>query len=146
MTSAGALAGGIQRLGATRVAFIAPYLPPLAQRVISYLGDLGIEVVDHISLGIADNRAVGRLDPFALLRLLPELKLHRAEALVLSACVQMPSLPAIPAAEEITGLPVLSAATATALALLETLRLDPMIEGAGSPLGGRAAARPLRIV
>jgi hypothetical protein len=44
-----------------------------------------------------------------------------------------------------TGLPVLSAATATALALLETLRLDPMIEGAGALLGGRAAARPLRI-
>ena len=41
---------------------------------------------------------------------------------------------------------VLSAATATALALLETLRLDPMIEGAGVLLGGRAAARPLRIV
>ena len=65
---------------------------------------------------------------------------------MLSACVQMPSLPAIPAAEEITGLPVLSAATATTLALLETLRLDPMIEGAGVLLGGRAAARPLRIV
>ena len=88
---------------------------------------------------------MGHLDPFALLRLLPELDLHRAEALVLSACVQMPSLPAIVAAEEITGLPVLSAATATTLALLETLRLDPMIEGAGGLLAGRAGARPLRI-
>jgi maleate isomerase len=145
VTSAGALGEGIRRLDVSRIALIAPYLPALTERVIAYLADLGIEVVDHIGLGIPDNRAVGRLDPFALLRLLPELDLHRAEALVLSASVQMPSLPAIVAAEEMTGLPVLSAATATALALLETLRLDPMIEGAGALLGGRAAARPLRI-
>jgi maleate isomerase len=143
VTSAGALVEGIHRLGVTRVALIAPYLPALTQRVLDYLGDLGIEVVDHISLGVADNRAVGRLDPFALLRLLPELDLRRADALVLSACVQMPSLPAIAAAEEITGLPVLSAATATAFCLLETLGLDPMIEGAGALLRGRADSRAM---
>src|SRR5260370_37264665 len=104
-----------------------------------------MEVVGHISLGITDNRAVGRLDPFALLRLLPELDLRRAEALVLSACVQMPSLPAIVAAEGMTGLPVLSPPTATALALLEPLRLDPMIAGAGARRGARAAPRPLTL-
>jgi maleate isomerase len=136
VTSAGALAEGIRRLGVTRVAVIAPYLPPLTQQVVDYLGDLGIHVVDRISLGVADNRAVGRLDPLALLDLLPKLELCRAEALVLSACVQMPSLPVIAAAEELTGLPVLSAATATAFQLLETLGLDPMIEGAGTLLGG----------
>ena len=47
--------------------------------------------------------------------------LRRAEALVLSACVQMPSLPAIQAAQDLTGLPALSAATATGDAVLTAL-------------------------
>jgi maleate isomerase len=141
ITSAGALAAGIQRLGATRVALIAPYLAPLTGCVIDYLADLGIEVVDSVSLGIADNREVGRLDPSRLIGLIERLDLRRADALVLSACVQMPSLPAIPAAEELTGLPVLSAATATAAQILEALGLEPMIDGAGALLAaGRAPA------
>jgi maleate cis-trans isomerase len=50
-------------LGARRVALIAPYMPPvLTQRVVDYLADLGIAVVDVISLAVTDNRPVGVLD------------------------------------------------------------------------------------
>jgi maleate isomerase len=142
ITSAGALAAGIHMLGVTRVAIIAPYLAPLTQCVVDYLADLGIEVVDALSLGVADNREVGRLDPSGLVALTERLDLRRADAVVLSACVQMPSLPAIPAVEALTGLPVLSAATATARQVLDVLELEPMIDGAGALLrGGRCEAR-----
>ena len=50
---------------------------------------------------------------------------------MLSACVQMPSLPAIPLVERRTGLPTLSAATATAHQLLAALELEPLITDAG---------------
>ena len=56
---------------------------------------------------------------------------------MLSACVQMPSLPAIEAAQQRTGLPTLSAATATARELLISLGLDPVIPGAGALLAAR---------
>jgi maleate isomerase len=46
----------------------------------------------------------------------------------------MPSLPAIEAVERESGLPVLSAATSTAYAILRELGLTPSIPGAGSLL------------
>jgi maleate isomerase len=71
------------------------------------------------------------MDPCELVPLAGRLDLRRAEAIVLSACVQMPSLPAIVAVEEQTDLPVLSAATATAHQLLTTLGLKPVVPKCG---------------
>ncbi len=134
VTSAGALIDGITSLGARRVAMIAPYAPPLTGKVVDYLADAGIEVVDAISLDVTDNRAVGRLDPQQLVTLTDRLDLTNADAVVLSACVQMPSLAALEAAEERTGLPTLSAATATVRSLLTALELEPSVPGGGALL------------
>ena len=145
VTSAGALVDGIRALGARRVAMIAPYAPPLTAKVVAYLAAEGIEVVDAISLNVTDNRAVGRLDPAALVGLTDHLDLAEADALVLSACVQMPSLPSIEAAEQRTRLPTLSAATATARGILRALDLVPEIPGAGALLRtGPAVSAPSR--
>ena len=76
-----------------------------------------IEVVASVSLGISDNVEVGRLDPGQLIAHARRLDLADADAVVLSACVQMPSLPAIDAARREFQRPVLSAATATAAEL-----------------------------
>jgi maleate isomerase len=53
---------------------------------------------------------------------------------VLSACVQMRSLSAIEEVERDSGLPTLSAATATTWAILRALDLDPAVPGAGALL------------
>jgi maleate isomerase len=140
ITSAGALIEAIRAVGAKRVALVAPYLKPLTQLVIDYLTDQGIEVVDSVSLEVADNLAVGRLNPMQLPVIAERLDLSRADALVLSACVQMPSLPAISVAEKKFGLPVLSAATATTHQLLARLGLDTRIPDCGSLLGGQSSA------
>ena len=58
-SSAGALVRALQRLGASRVAIVAPYLKPLTGLVVRYLADYGIEVVDSVSLEVADNVEVG---------------------------------------------------------------------------------------
>ena len=47
-----------------------------------------------------------------------------ADAVVLSACVQMPSLPAVPVVEKELGLPVLTAATSTVHQVLTRLGLS----------------------
>lgn len=93
VSSAGALLDGIKALGAKRVAIITPYMKPLTGLVANYIEDAGIEVVDALSLEVPDNLAVARLDPADLLDHWRRLDLSRADALVLSACVQMPSLP-----------------------------------------------------
>lgn len=137
VSSAGALLSGISALGARRVAIITPYMKPLTQTVADYIEESGTEVVDALSLEVSDNLAVAGLDPADLKQHSQRLNLGRADALVVSACVQMPSLPVIPALEESVGLPVLSAATATAHRLLGELGLRTWVPHAGSLLSGR---------
>jgi len=55
----------------------------------------------------------------------------------------MPSLPAIPLVERRAGLPILSAATATAHQLLAALDLEPLITNAGALLAEAGESRLL---
>jgi maleate isomerase len=139
-SSAGALVRSLQRLDAKRVALVAPYVRSLTQVVIDYLAAYGIEVVSSVSLEVDDNVAVGRLDPSRLVAHAAPLDMLGVDAVVLSACVQMPSLPAINDAEQEFDLPVLSASTATAHEVLELLGEEPYVPRAG------AALAPLRSV
>lgn len=134
VTSAGALVAGLAALGARRVALIAPYVEPLTAKVCDYLAAAGVTVVDRISLGVADNVAVGRLDPDRLPELAAKLDVTDADAVVLSACVQMPSLPAVPVVERQLGLPVLTAATATVHQVLTRLGRSTSVPAAGALL------------
>jgi maleate isomerase len=131
VTSAGALVDGLAVLGARRVALVAPYLPALTAKVVDYLAAYGVGVVDAISLGVEDNVAVGRLDPQKLPAIAARLDVRDADAVVLSACVQMPSLSAISAVENALGRPVLTAATATVHQILARLGFDPFVPDAG---------------
>ena len=135
LNAAGALVEALHHLGATRVAMICPYEKPLARLVVDYLAAEGITVVDHIALGIADNLEVADQDPQAPARLWRELDTSEVDAIIASACVQMPSLPAISLIERASGLPTLSASVATTWALLRALRLEPVAPGGGTLLG-----------
>jgi maleate isomerase len=141
-SSAGALVRALQQLGAANVAIVAPYLKPLTQLVSVYLAAYGIRVVSSVSLEVSDNQLVGRLDPGLLIDHALRLHLDEADAVVLSACVQMPSLSAIADAEQQLGLPVLSAATATAAELLTLLGETPFVAGAGAALAKPQSPEP----
>ncbi|MFF0104196.1 maleate cis-trans isomerase family protein [Streptomyces hirsutus] len=144
VSSAGALLDGIAALGAKKVAIVTPYMRPLTRLVAEYIEDAGVEVVDALSLEVADNLAVARLDPQDLREHYKRLKLGDADAVVLSACVQMPSLAAVQPVEDELGLPVLSAATATAFRILTELGLPPLVPGAGRLLSGTEVGTPGR--
>jgi maleate isomerase len=139
VSSAGALVAGLRALGAERVAVVAPYVDELMALVTGYLRGSGFDVTDSVNLCIANNLEVGAHDPARLPALARSLDLAGADALVLSACVQMPSLPALQLVEDELGLPVLSAATATARAVLERLGVAPVVPGAGALLGAGTA-------
>lgn len=140
LSSAGALVAGLQALGAERVAIVAPYMKPLTAKLIDFLAVNSIEVVDSISLCVADNVEVGRLDQGKLPEIADRLDVSGAQAVVLSACVQMPSLAAIPLVEQQLGLPTLSAATATAREVLRVLGVPAEVPRAGALLTASARA------
>jgi maleate isomerase len=142
VSSAGALVAALSTMDARRVAIIAPYLRPLTAKVVDYLAAAGVTVVDAISLEIADNVAVGRRDPMDLVALADRLDVRDADAVVLSACVQMPSLPAVPVVERRLGRPVVTAATATVHQVLDRLGLATRVPDAGALLSGSRAVTP----
>lgn len=149
VTSAGALVDGLHALGARKIALIAPYMKPLTQVVVDYIEAEGIEVLDRVALEIEDNLEVGRRDPLALIDIYPMLNLANADALVVSACVQMPSLAAIPPIEARVGIPVLSSAVGTTFRMLEELGLSTEVPEAGALLNGtygRSGDAPCRAV
>jgi maleate isomerase len=133
-SSAGALIEGLRALGARRLVLVTPYLRPLAERVVSYIGSEGFDVTDWRALEVADNAKVACIPGDRVMAAARDLDLTGADALVISACVQMPSLDLVDAAEQEFGLPVLSAATAGAYSLLTALDLPVDIPGAGSLL------------
>jgi maleate isomerase len=129
VSSAGALVEALHALEARRVGIVTPYLKKLTRLVVEYIEDSGVEVADAISLEVPDNRAVAALDPQDLKNHWKRLDLRDCDALVLSACVQMPSLSVIEEVEQRAELPTLSAATATTWAILRALDLEPVAPG-----------------
>lgn len=136
VTSAGALVDGLHALKAKKVAILAPYMKPLTALVIDYIESEGIEVVDSISLEIPDNLEVGRQDPLAPDEITKRLNTSNVDAIVASACVQMPSLPSIQRIEDRTGLPTVSSAVCTTYMMLRRLELNTHVPGFGTLLSG----------
>jgi maleate isomerase len=139
ISSAGALVDGLKLMGAKRIAVLCPYMKPLTQLVVDYIEHEGIEVKDFVALEIQDNLKVGAQDPMAPAELYKRLDIKGVDALVLSACVQMPSLAAIPQVEAEAGIPVVSAAAATTHQMLKALNLEARLPNAGHLLSGAFA-------
>ena len=140
VTSAGALIEGLKVIGAKKISILAPYMKPLTQLVVDYIENEGIEVVDALSLEIHDNLEVGARDPRAPAELWRKLNIANIDAIVASACVQMPSLASIPLIEAASGLPVVSSAVCTTYQMLTKLGLKTMTPNAGTLLAGRYPA------
>jgi maleate isomerase len=136
ITSAGALVDALKVMKARRIAVVAPYMLPLTKLVIDYIQNEGHEVVVWRALEIPDNLEVGRHDPARLPGIVAGMDVGGVDAIVLSACVQMPSLQAVAQVEAMTGKPVVTAAIATTYAMLKALKLDTYVPGAGALLSG----------
>ena len=137
VTSAGALVDGLKAIGAKKVSLLAPDMRPLTALVVDYIEHQGIEVVDSLSLEIPDNLEVGRQDPRAPIEITKKLKTTGVDAVVASACVQMPSLASIQPIEDRVGLPVISSSVATTYMMLKRLGLNTAVPRFGSLLSGK---------
>ena len=136
VTSAGALVQTLKDIGIRKVAVIAPYLPSLTDTVCGYIQDEGVEVIDSHSLAVTNNLEVGELDQSQLVSIASSMS-EEAEAVVLSACVQMPSLDVLAKTEELLGKPVISAATATVYQAMKKLGMPLNMNTYGKLLSGK---------
>ncbi|MDF0531213.1 maleate cis-trans isomerase [Tsukamurella sp. 8F] len=134
LSSAGALVDALADMGATRIAVVTPYQRPLAEQVMAYLEHEGLTVTEWRALEVADNAEVGRIPGERVMEAARSMDLADVDALVLSACVQMPSLDLVQAAEDEFGVPVITAATAGAYRILRAVGVTVDIPGAGSLL------------
>ena len=134
VNSAGALIEGMHSLGMKKVSIICPYMKPLTKLVVDYIENQGIEVQDFLALEIPDNLEVAARDPNAPADLWKKLDTKGIDGIIASACVQMPSLPAVEKIEKMSGLPTLSAAVATTWSILDALKLDTKAPGGGTLL------------
>ena len=139
VSSAGALVDGLHLMGAKRISIVTPYMRPLTNMVAEYIEAEGVEVSDSIALEIPDNLEVAAQNPLNLTEIYKDVNLKNIDALVLSACVQMPSLAAIQKVEDECGIPVLSAAVATTHQMLKQLGLEATVPGCGTLLSGKYA-------
>ncbi|QIN67950.1 Maleate isomerase (plasmid) [Caballeronia sp. SBC1] len=137
VTSAGALVDGLHAMGAKRVSVVCPYMKPLTKMVVEYIESEGIEVKDYVALEIPDNLQVAAQDPANLVDIYKRLDCGNIDAMVLSACVQMQSLPSIQKVQEESGIPTVSAAVATTWQMLRRLELRTEVAGCGELLSGK---------
>lgn len=136
ITSAGALIHGLTVLRAKKIAVLAPYMQPLTKMVVDYITAEGFTVTDYKALEIADNLAVGHRSPLDVIADYKTLDVTDIDVLVISACVQMPSLDAIPILEQQLGIPVVSSAVCTTYEMLKALGLKTIVPNAGTLLNG----------
>ena len=134
MTSAGALIHGLKALGAKKISLMAPYMVPLTDKVVGYIENEGIEVVDRICFEISDNLEVGRRDPMRLLDDVRKLNTANVDVVVLSACVQMQSIAALQRAQDALGIRVTSTSACTVRNMLDLLGLPAGTPGYGAVL------------
>jgi len=140
ISSAGALIETLHRLNAKRIALIAPYMPPLTQSVIDYIEAEGVATVDSRSLSVPDNYEVGCIPGEKIETALADMNIRAVDALVLSACVQMPSLAILAQVQDHLSVPVITAASCTSAAILSALQLDPSVIPGGAGLAWSRSA------
>lgn len=140
VSSAGALIEGLNALKAKKISMITPYMKPLTKLVVDYIEDEGIEVVDALSLEIPDNQEVAAQDSRRPASLFKRLNVKDVDAVVVSACVQMPSLASVPIVEALSGLPVVSTSICTTFRMLKELGLATVAPGGGTLLSGHLDA------
>ena len=126
----------LKAMGAKKVSVLTPYMKPLTRLVVDYIEHEGIAVHDSLSLEIADNLEVGAQDPAAPAQIVQRLDTHGVDVVVISACVQMPSLASVQVAQDRLGIPVVSAAACTTWAMLKRLGLETRVPNAGALLSG----------
>lgn len=118
ITTSGAVVAALHELGMSRVSVATPYLPELSELLVDFLGEYGITVEGHLSLGLGSR--IWEASYAEIADLARRADRPDAEAIVLS-CTNLPTYDLIAPLERELGKPVVSANQALMWAALRTL-------------------------
>ncbi len=130
-TTSTALIKAIGALGVKKVALAMPYEPRLGEKLIQYVENFGVEVVNHEGLGLTTDWDIGRLDSSSLNDLIRKVDVPEAEAIFLSDTGIVLS-PIAEALEKDLGKPVFSANMASMWHALQLAGVKEYLPHVGS--------------
>lgn len=143
VTTSSALVAALTALRARKVALATPYVAPVADGAVTYLGQAGFTVTARNDLHILSNLDKGRLEPAASYAAATALDVSDADVVAIS-CTNWRTLDSLVAIEQQTGRPTVSSNLATLWALLRLAGIDeplsPAVRLSGLPLPEQARA------
>ena len=128
-----AVVAGLQSLGAERIAVLSPYQPVSDERVVHYMGEVGIEVVRIKGLRCASALAIANVSVEDRIAALRELDGPDVDAIV-QVGTNLPMIGLVDEAERWLGKPVVAMNSATVWHALRNNGLDDRFSGYGSLL------------
>lgn len=133
VTAAVAVRQALERLGAKRIALLAPYPPHLIEAAIDYWAAVGVQVVAtrRIDIGSADTRRIYGLSSADALQALADFDPGPIDALLMSG-TGMPTANALVPAARLFGRPALSSNGCLAWAMLRAAGRQEDIPGAAA--------------
>jgi maleate isomerase len=121
VTSSGALVQALGMLGARRISIATPYVESVTERLHSFLGEHGIEVVTSVGLGLLGQ--IWKVGYRQVVDIVRSADRPEAEAMFIS-CTNLPTYDIIAPLEQELGKPVITANQVTMWAALRAMGLQ----------------------
>jgi maleate isomerase len=123
VTTSGALTDALHLLGIRRLALATPYIDPVTERLVSYLGESGVETVSSVGLGMLGH--IWRVSYAEVVEAVRAVDRKDAEAMFIS-CTNLPTYDIIEPLECALGKPVLTANQVTMWGALRAMGVQSM--------------------
>jgi maleate isomerase len=128
-TASGGLIQALRALGLGRIAVLTPYIDSVTERLLSFLGEHGVEVVSSVGLGLLDH--IWKVGYSEVVQAVTSVDAPEADGVFIS-CTNVPTYDIIGPLERWLGKPVLTANQVTMWSALHAIG-SPMM-GAGQLL------------
>ncbi|MDL4819481.1 maleate cis-trans isomerase family protein [Actinomadura opuntiae] len=117
-TTSGALVESLRLLDAGRIAVVTPYIDAVTERLVSFLGEYGIEVVASVGMGLLSH--IWKVGYGEIVSAVSSVDRPEAEAVFIS-CTNVPTYDIIAPLEQRIGKPVLTANQVTMCSALRAM-------------------------
>jgi maleate isomerase len=125
-TTSGGLISALGLLGLRRIAVVTPYIDSVTQRLLTFLGEHGVEVVSSVGLGLLDH--IWKVGYAEIVQAVTAVDVPEADGLFIS-CTNVPTYDIIGPLERWLGKPVLTANQVTMWSALRHLGSPMMAAG-----------------
>lgn len=125
-TASGGLVTALRALGLGRIAVVTPYIDSVTERLLTFLGEHGVEVVSSVGLGLLDH--IWKVGYAEVVQAVNAVDVAEADGVFIS-CTNVPTYDIIGPLERWLGKPVLTANQVTMWSALHAIGSPMMAAG-----------------